>query len=308
MRVGHFTGPEARAEYLRAYDDAVATLPRPRAADVGTPHGTVRVHTCTGPPDPAPLVLLPGTGTPGAGWSSVVAHLTGRRTVHLVDPLGGPGASRQEVPLRSMADIAGWLRAVVDGLGLTAFHLAGMSLGGRCAFELARRSPGGLCSLTLVDPVNTLDRVPFRVAALAVGASPRAPRPLRELFLRTLGSDAADPHDPVARVAALGPESYASAQPHPSLQADADLRSVRVPTLSLLGGRSTVLDAGRARDRAALLPRGTAEVWPDATHALPAEHPERTADRILAHATRAEPAAESGTNGEADHYPAAVRS
>ena len=59
-------------------------------------------------------------------------------------------------------------------------------------------------------------------------------------------------------------------------------------TLSLLAGRSTILDAGRARDRAALLPRGTAEVWPEATHSLALEDPPRTAERMLAHAADAE--------------------
>lgn len=41
-----------------------------------------------------------------------------------------------------------------------------------------------------------------------------------------------------------------------------------------------MLDAGRAQDRAALLPHGTVEVWPDATHALPGEFPERVAERL----------------------------
>lgn len=288
MRVGHFTAPEARSEYLRAYDEAVATLPGPSTADVGTPYGTVRVITCDGPPDAIPLVLLPGAGAPGASWSAVVPHLVDRRPVHLLDPLGGPGASRQEVPLRSMADAAWWLRGVVDGLGLTAFHLAGMSMGGRTAFEFARRSPAGLRSLTLADPPNTLARIPMRTAVIAVGASPGAPRPLRELFLRTVAGGPIPEDDPIARVIALGLSSFASAQPHPSLPSAADLRSVHTPTLSLLAGRSTILDAERARDRAVQLPRGTAEVWPEATHSLALEDPARTAERILAHAADAE--------------------
>lgn len=288
MRVGHFTSPQARDRYRRAYDEAVATLPSPQVRDVPTPFGDVRVLTCAGPPGPAPVVLLPGAGAPGATWSSAVAPLTAERTVHLIDPLGGPGASRQEVPIRTITEHARWLRAALDGLDTPSFHLTGTSMGGRLAFELARRSPAGLVSLSLVEPARTVDRIPWRTVAVSVGAQPSAPGWLRRRFLGTLGGGAAVDADPIGRVIDAGMAGYASALPFPPLPTDDDLRAVRTPALVLLGGRSTILDAGRAGTRARLLPDADVEVWPEASHALPGEFPERTAAAVLALAARAE--------------------
>lgn len=288
MRVGHFTSPEARERYIRAYADAIATLPGPRTADVPTQFGDVRVLTCDGPPGATPLVLLPGAGAPGATWSSAVPPLTAERTVHLIDPLGGPGAGRQEVPIRTITDHARWLRSVLDELGAPSFHLVGTSMGGRLAFELARRSPAGLLSLSLVDPARTLDRIPLPTVAVSLGALPSAPGWLRRRFLATTGGGAAVDADPIRRVITAGMAGYASALPFPSLPSADDLGAVRTPTLVLLGGRSTMLDAERARERAGSLPRGTVEIWPEASHALPGEYPERMAARILTHAAAAE--------------------
>lgn len=289
MRVGHFTDPGARERYRRAYADAVATLPSPQVRDVPTPFGDVRVLTCAGPPDRAPVVLLPGAGAPGASWSSAVPPLVAERTVHLIDPLGGPGAGRQEVPIRTMADHARWLRAVLDALGAPSMHLAGTSMGGRLAFELVRRAPAGVASLALVEPARTVDRIPWRTMALSLGAQPSAPRWLRRMFLRTAGGGASVDTDPIGRVIDAGLSGYTSALPFPSLPGDDDLRAVGVPVLVLLGGRSTMLDADRARERARLLPDATVEVWPEASHALPGEFPQRTAAAILTLAARAEP-------------------
>ncbi|ANY06601.1 alpha/beta fold hydrolase [Pseudonocardia sp. HH130630-07] len=280
MRTAHFTDPAARERYRALYAAAVATLPPAIARDVETTHGTVRVLTCEGAPSGEPLVLLPGAGAPGVSWASSVPSLLGLGTVHLVDPLGGPGASRQDVPIRDLADQARWLRALLDGLDLASFHLVGTSMGGRIAFELARRAPAGLRTLSLLEPANTFDRIPLATVASSVGAIPGAPGWLRRRFLDRLGDGGAAGDDPVLRLVDAGMSGFASAVPHPPRPSDADLRAVTVPTLVLLGGRSTMLDAGRARERAALLPRGTVEVWPDASHALPGEFPERVAERI----------------------------
>ncbi|MFP5021039.1 alpha/beta fold hydrolase [Pseudonocardia phyllosphaerae] len=293
MRVGHYLSPEARERYRRAYDDVVAGLPSPQVGDVPTPYGDVRVLTCAGPAGRVPLVLLPGAGAPGASWSALVPALTAERTVHLLDPLGGPGGSRQVVPLATMADQAHWLRAVVDALGAPAarsggVHLGGASMGGRIVFELVRRDPSGITSLALADPANTFARMPAKLVALSVGAQPWAPRWLRERFLHSVGGGADVDAEPVGRLLTAGLDCFATAQPFPSLPSEDEVRGVGVPTLVLLGGRSVLLDAGRARARAALLPRGTVEVWPDAGHALADEFPERTAAAFLAHAARAE--------------------
>lgn len=277
MRTGHFTDTAARDRFRALYDDAVAGLGPTSSRDITTTHGVVRVLTCDGPPG-IPFVLLPGAGSPGVGWAPNVPALRRLATVHLVDPLGGPGASTQDVPVRSVGDQVRWLRGVLDALG--PCHLVGTSMGGRLAFEAARRSPAGIRTLTLLDPALTFTRIPAGTVAASLGALPGAPSWLRRRFVARVGGDADVVDDPVARLIEAGLSGYASAVPHPSLPSVRDVAAVEVRTLVLLGGRSTMLDPVRARERAALLPRGTVEVWPDAGHALPGEFPERVAERL----------------------------
>jgi pimeloyl-ACP methyl ester carboxylesterase len=69
--------------------------------------------------------------------------------------------------------------------------------------------------------------------------------------------------------------------PPPEFITDDQLRSVNVPVLALLGGRSVILNAARAAARARkCLPHGQAEVWEDASHAINGEFPERITERV----------------------------
>ena len=69
-------------------------------------------------------------------------------------------------------------------------------------------------------------------------------------------------------------------QPIPKLFTDDQLRSLRVPVLVLVAGRSVMLDAARAAARARnLLPRGQVELWPEASHAINGEYPTEITER-----------------------------
>ena len=68
--------------------------------------------------------------------------------------------------------------------------------------------------------------------------------------------------------------------PPPKPITDDQLRSLDVPVLALIAGRSVMLDAARAAARARnLLPRGQVELWPDASHAINGEYPNEIAER-----------------------------
>jgi pimeloyl-ACP methyl ester carboxylesterase len=96
----------------------------------------------------------------------------------------------------------------------------------------------------------------------------------------------------VSRLVETGMRTFSPARPAPSYPADDDLRALRLPVLALLGGRSVMHDAGRARARAERLIRDVrVEVWPDASHALPVEYPEATVERLVAHADAVDAAA-----------------
>jgi pimeloyl-ACP methyl ester carboxylesterase len=66
----------------------------------------------------------------------------------------------------------------------------------------------------------------------------------------------------------------------PKLFTDDQLRSLNIPVLALIAGRSVMLDAVRAAARARdLLPRGQVELWADASHAINGEYPAEIAER-----------------------------
>ncbi|TCK27340.1 alpha/beta fold hydrolase [Pseudonocardia endophytica] len=284
MRVGHFTSHAGRSEFQRRYAEAMALSPEPDVlTDVNTPFGTVRTFRF-GPPSDAPFVVVPGMGAPASLWTATIAGLAAHRTVYALDTLGGAGASMQRVPIRTTADQVHWLRAFLDAGDLPSVHLVGSSLGAWHALLLAARAPAGVASLAMVEPTHTLTRMPPSVVFASWGATASGPEWLRRRFLTlTGGQPGAD--DPISRVVATGMRTFSPALPAPSYPSDDDLRAVRVPTLVLLGGRSTVHDASRARARAErLLPDVRVEVWPDATHALPFTHTGAVVEQLVAHA------------------------
>lgn len=297
MRVGHFTSHTGRAEFQRRYAEAMALLPAPDVlTDVNTPFGTVRTLRF-GPASDAPFVIVPGMGAPASLWAANIATLAAHRTVYAMDMLGGPGASMQRVPIRTTADQVLWLRAFLDALDLRSVHLVGTSLGAWHALVLAARAPERLASLALVEPTHTLARMPASVALASLGASASGPEWLRRRFLTlTGGRPGAD--DPVSRLVETGMRTFSPALPAPSYPGDDELRAVRLPVLALLGGRSAMHDAGKAMDRAErLLADVRVEVWPEASHALPAEHPEATVEHLVAHADAADAATAAAVTG-----------
>lgn len=189
----------------------------------------------------------------------------------------------QTVPIRDGRDQARWLGAVLAGLDFEGVHLVGVSIGGWLAFNQALRSPERIVSVSLLDPANVLARFSLRMMLAAVAALPFAPQRAREHFLSWIsgGTPAAD-DDPTARVIAAGMREYKLALPGPAYPSDNDLRSMTVPVLALIGGRSAVHDPQKAVHRAkALLPDVEAELWPEASHAISGECAERVNTRLL---------------------------
>lgn len=101
----------------------------------------------------APLVLLHALGLSRRTWEPVIPALAEQFDVIAVD-LPGFGdsaplpANVEPLPAALAAAVAGLL----DGLGVTAPHLAGNSLGGWVALELAAIRPAA--SLTLLSPAG----------------------------------------------------------------------------------------------------------------------------------------------------------
>ncbi|RSM79562.1 alpha/beta hydrolase [Amycolatopsis sp. WAC 01375] len=285
MKVGGFASSEARAEYEVVYERGLAALPAPAGIhDVETAFGVARVYRF-GQPGRTPIVLLPGRAGTAVMWEPNLTALLGHGEVYAVDLIGEPGRSEQTAPIRDGVDQAAWLNTVLAELDLAAVHLIGYSFGGWLAANLAARAPERLRSLTLIDPVLTFGGLTAGLVVRAtLTAIPGINRWARPSFLHWISGGAeVDTTDPVARVIDEGMRTYRIALPSPRLITDAQLRSLRMPVLALIAGRSVIHHPDRAAARAReLLPRGQVELWPSATHSIAGEAADEVNARILA--------------------------
>lgn len=287
--IGSFTSPAAWQRFSLAYEQALSLCPPPADRhDLDTVFGSTRVYRF-GDSAGVPIVLIHGRGATAAMWASNLPGLSASRTVYAVDVLGEPGRSVQAAPIRGATDTASWLTEVLARLDLPAAHLVGMSNGGWVALNQAIRADGRVLTVSLIDPAGGIGRYPtrFRLASALTGAMPPA---VRSRYLRwAAGSpDAADPR---MRLLATGANGYRIRSETPSYFSDDALRSVRVPALLLLGGRSVVNAPNRVLARARrLIPGVDADIVVGGTHALPYDFPDLVNGRVLSFINRNEPA------------------
>ena len=282
-KIGHFRSARAFDDFLARYRSCFAALP-PVAdiRDVPTGFGQVRVYRFAGQGDGAPVLLLPGRNGPTPVYATNLPPLLAHRDVYCLDLLGEPGLSVQTAPINDAADQARWLDDTIAELRLRGLHLCGISIGGWAAMNYAVRHPGRVTSLTLLDPAMTFDRIPLPMLAASIPmAVPGVPQWVRRRVLSWIvgGSDTGE-SDAVAELISVGTATFVLRLPAPTRFTDAQLRSVTIPVLALLAGRSVVLRAGRAAEHARkVLPSSEVEIWPQASHAINGEYPVEIAQR-----------------------------
>ncbi|MEZ0340085.1 alpha/beta fold hydrolase [Mycobacterium sp. pV006] len=284
-QLGHFV--EGRREhYLAAYRAGMAELPAPDAeTDIVTSFGRVRAYCFGADHDSTPVVLLPGRSAATPMWRANLAGLTVRRRVYCLDLLGEAGLSVQTRPITDAHDQARWLEETLAGLHLDRAHLMGVSIGGWAATNHAVRFPGRVASLALLEPVFTFAPIPARTLVLsALLVLPGVPARLRRWFLSWLsGGIDLDTALPEARLIDAAMTDFVLRLPAPVRITDDQLRSLSMPVLTFLGGRSVMLDARTAARHARdTVPAVEVEVFADASHALNGEFADQIEQRVLA--------------------------
>lgn len=284
--VGHFRSGAAKDRFARAYDAAMADLPVPdETLDVRTTYGIVRAYRFDGAdPDAAPLVLLPGRASASPVWADNLPSLLEVRSVWTLDLLGEPGMSIQDRPIEDDADQARWLAEALAALPAEEVHLLGVSIGGWTAMNLAVHEPEGIASVTLLDPVFTFANLSPEVIARSIPVSvPWFPKRWRDSFNSWTAGGAPATDVPVADMIEAGMQTYRLALPSPSRLSEEALSGLDVPVLAIMAGESRMHDAAAAADVAdRILPDGRVEVYPDASHAINGEYPERIAADVAA--------------------------
>ncbi|ANB06060.1 carboxylesterase [Streptomyces ambofaciens] len=277
--------------FQAAYDKVMDRWPAGReTTTVSTPFGETHVNV-VGPPGAPPLVLLPGGGAAtSASWYAQAGELARTHRLHAVDLIGAPGRSAPvgDRHPRTVADLNGWLDALLDGLGIGETALGGHSYGAWIALHHALHAPGRIRRLFLLDPTQCFAgfEAAYLLRALPSLLRP-TPRRVRAFLDWETGAGTPDPDWLALQEAAVGfPARRPVTGPRPEA---GRLRGLDVPVLLLLAGNSRTHDPSEVATRArALLPRVEVAVLPDVSHhALPQDAPPDLGRRLGAFLTAA---------------------
>ncbi|MEY9485166.1 3-oxoadipate enol-lactonase/4-carboxymuconolactone decarboxylase [Streptomyces calvus] len=251
-----------------------------------TPPTTLQ-YRCDGPEEAPVLILGPSLGTTWHMWDRQVPELTKQWRVFRFDLPGHGGAPAHAAG--SVADLTTRLLATLDGLGVQRFGYAGCALGGAVGIELALRHPERLASLALIAAsprFGTADE--FRQRGVIVrtnGLDPIARSAPERWF--TGGFAAAQPaitEWAVQMVRTTDPGCYiAACEALASFDVRAELASVGVPTLVLVGSEDQVTGPAEARTLVAGIPDARLAVVPGASHLVPVEQPAAVTDLLVRH-------------------------
>lgn len=277
--VGHWRSQQGYESYRAAYHDVMATLPAPtRTHDVSTEYGSVRVYEWAAADDvPAsrlPVVFLPGIRSGAPMWGENLTHWIGQRTLYAMDAIGDAGMSTQSIPFTSFDDQAEWVEQVLAGLDLKRTHIVGHSFGGAIAADHSLRDPSRVASLTLLEPVMVLHRLPVSTYLWSAMLLLPVPQAWKDRALAEIGGTSVaevQERTPMSVMVDEGSKHYDSVTLVPRTFTDKEWRSMAMPIRIDIASDKSLAGGTKAADRARGLGIEPVTVWPHTTHSLPVQ-------------------------------------
>jgi 3-oxoadipate enol-lactonase len=202
-------------------------------------------YSIAGPEDAPVIVLSNSLGATRDMWGPQVPALAERYRVLTYDTRGH-GTSPAPAGPYTLDDLTDDLVALLDRIGASRAHVAGLSLGGMTAMRLAVREPQRvdrlalLCTSAKPDPQPFLDRV---TAVRAGGTAPLAPA----IAARWLTPDHAATHPELlaeleTMIAGADDDGYAACcEVVAAVDLRQDLRLITAPTLVVSGAEDVAL-------------------------------------------------------------------
>ncbi len=282
-----FRSASAREEYLAFYDRRAERWPLPsETRTVPTSFGETFVRI-SGPKDAPPLVLLPGMSSNGLMWETIVEPFARRYRTYALDSITDVGRSVPTRDVRSAADYAQWLDELFEALELRDVNLLGMSYGAWITAHMARLRPERLRRAVWIAPAGVVARLSIRWIVLALLTA--ISKWIHRRFTYWMFADAVKTPegrriaeeliaDTQVMIRCYAPRPIVT----PTRMSDEELRSIRVPTLLLIGENETVGSASSAMRRVTrVAPQIRAELIPGAGHDLAIAQREQMTQKVL---------------------------
>ena len=233
-----------------------------------------------GPPG-APVVMLSNSlMSTHAMWQPQMTALTGRWRVLRYDTRGHGASEATPAPysIESLADDAA---ALLDALKIPAVHFVGLSKGGMIGQQLAVRHPQRVRSLVLADTASEMPPLAMWEERLAIarrdGIAGLVEGTLKRWFRAGFAERAPQTIAAVRAMILTTPvEGYVGcASAVRDMSQTRILKSIKAPTLVVVGEQDPACTVAQARVLARAIPGARLEVIPDAAHLANIEQPEQ---------------------------------
>ena len=288
-----FKSPKGEAEYMAAYEATMQLWPVPyESMDIPSRFGSTHLVIC-GPKDAPPLVLLHCFFTSLTVWAYNIADLSRNYRVYVLDMMGQPSKSIPGQPISNREEMAEWLTGILDALGIKQTDLVGYSYGGFAALNYAMRAPDRIKKLILISPAGGLVALwkQFYIRGmLSAALSSLSQYTTNVLWFNWFFYKPNLKNESTQRIFNRLSNQFALGMKYfrmgptvlPFTYKDEELRSVKSPTLLLIGQQEALYDPVAAIERAKrLIPNIQTELIPQASHDLPVSKAEIVDQKIL---------------------------
>ena len=235
-----------------------------------------------------PLVLLHGFPLDNRIWREQIAALADRFRVIAPDLRGfGQSKSTDAFTLESLADD---VHALLADLGALPCVLGGLSMGGYVALAYAKKYPSDLLGLALIDTkaeADTAEGKAGREKMIELARSQGSKAVADQMMPKMLAPDADKSRPQVKReldqiMNAQTPRTieHALAAMRDRPDRVADLASIAVPTLVIVGEHDAITPPAGAEKMSKAIPKSTYAVIRGAGHMSPMEQPQQVTDAL----------------------------
>jgi len=284
-----FKSQKAKEAYLTYYDKKAKQWPVASETQyVKTSFGQTFVRI-SGPKNSPPLILLPGDTVNSLDWMPLIEELSKDYRTYALDQIFDNGRSIYTRPIKKPEDFLQWLDDFFTELGLDRINLMGYSYGAWLASLFALSYPERLIKLVLLSPASTLrPRIKLLIRTIlqyVIHTHYMAKKYVYWMYVDAVkkNEESKKSVDDMITEEMLARKCFKKRKfVNPTVLTDSDWKTLKVPTLFLIGENEVIYSAEKAiRHLNDLNPNIRTVIASSAGHDLPIVKPEWVTSEVL---------------------------